>query len=85
MRNKAHPYGGVASPSLLLEEKVARQSRDGCGGKASSQDMLNKCDDRTIPLSHETAQKQAVQTMCNTYVAAMTGWSIANILAWKAN
>ena len=50
MRNKAHPYGGAASPSLLLEEKVARQSRDGCGGKVSSQDMLNKCDDRTVPL-----------------------------------
>ena len=33
--------------------------------------------------NYETAQKQAVQTMCVTHEAAMTGWSIANILAWK--
>ena len=32
---------------------------------------------------YETAQQQAVQTMCKTYEAAMTGWNIANILAWK--
>ena len=28
---------------------------------------------------------EAHETMCNTYATAMTGWSIANILAWKAN
>ncbi len=33
--------------------------------------------------SYETAQKQAVQAMCKNYEAAMTGWSIADILAWE--
>ena len=69
-----------ASATVTLQDGTVIESA------VTSYSMRNVVERVSIDFAgYETAQKQAVQTMCNTYATAMTGWSIANILAWKAN